>query len=351
MAEAAKKEEETEKTKKAFGVLDLIWLVRDTRLGLEASAKQVLMALIQRSDATKGFTCFPSISTIAADCECSEDTVERRLKMLEKVKLISITPRIKDGKRISSVYGANVDKLRLMHDVQQAVANSVDLEPDDPQSRYTFWLTRVRDLEKTIEHAQEQEGEAWGVYLEHLVSGACTAYATGGLSAVKFPHWLGSEHMEEIIDRLFKGVNPPLDAEKSGYQLEWSRGDNGEWTVRFEPDAQHRGMTEDEIAVAVAERAAEDEKCYVEREADYRRAEEEFARRCAEAGGKDVYVAAYKARQEIECWDDRYAIVRDWPRFQNMTKVDVISALREEERGPYISTSDSDIIEHIASEM
>lgn len=65
-------------------------------------AKLVLIALADR--ANDDGTCYPSLDTLAQDCETSISTVQRKLKFLEKLGLIQKINRTKDGMKTSNLY-------------------------------------------------------------------------------------------------------------------------------------------------------------------------------------------------------------------------------------------------------
>lgn len=71
-------------------------------------SKLVLIALADRAD--DAGKCYPKISTLAEDCECSTRTIERALARLEKVLgVISIERRAIEGMKTSSVYRIDWD--------------------------------------------------------------------------------------------------------------------------------------------------------------------------------------------------------------------------------------------------
>lgn len=65
---------------------------RKQKTGGDAYRKVLLRAIADYADWEEG-TCWPSIDTLANDCECHPNTVRRRLHELEKLKFISLQKR------------------------------------------------------------------------------------------------------------------------------------------------------------------------------------------------------------------------------------------------------------------
>lgn len=76
--------------------------------GLKARDLAVYCYLFSRTD-KKTFTCFPSRSTIAKNCNMTEPTVDEATKVLEDKGLISVTHRFdyNTGNRLSNIYTIN----------------------------------------------------------------------------------------------------------------------------------------------------------------------------------------------------------------------------------------------------
>ncbi len=74
-----------------YGVLDLIWDIRDAHSICEGDAlgKSILMAIASRADASKGFTAYPSMQMIAGDVAASERSVRQRVGVLVEAGLLS----------------------------------------------------------------------------------------------------------------------------------------------------------------------------------------------------------------------------------------------------------------------
>ena len=65
-------------------------------------AKLVLIALADR--AGDDGTCYPSLQTVSEDCGTSISTVQRKLKLLEEMGLLTKINRSKDGMKTSNLY-------------------------------------------------------------------------------------------------------------------------------------------------------------------------------------------------------------------------------------------------------
>jgi DNA-binding transcriptional MocR family regulator len=65
-------------------------------------AKLVLIALADR--AGDDGTCYPSLQTVSEDCGTSISTVQRKLKLLEAMGLLTKVNRSKDGMKTSNLY-------------------------------------------------------------------------------------------------------------------------------------------------------------------------------------------------------------------------------------------------------
>src|ERR1017187_7190121 len=168
---------------KVFGVLDLMWLIRDTKLTCNASAKQTLSAIAMRSNHQQNFTCFPSIATLADDCGCSEDTIERTLKVLKDLELVKITERQRPGKkeRESNLYTVNVTKLRALNREQTGGNAAQKIDPDDLEERYQQATGTVRDLETIVARAGVAKETSWSAWVKKVAADAVAADARGGL--------------------------------------------------------------------------------------------------------------------------------------------------------------------------
>ena len=74
-----------------------------------AIAKAVLISLALHAD-DKGF-CWPAQETMAAEIECSVDSIQRALKKLARSQLLSrIKRKSSDGRRISDAYQLNLNR-------------------------------------------------------------------------------------------------------------------------------------------------------------------------------------------------------------------------------------------------
>jgi hypothetical protein len=80
---------------------------RKQRTG-SASAKAVLICLAHHAD-EKGY-CWPAQETMAAEIECSVDSVQRALKKLESRFIRRIKRKSSDGRRISDAYQLHLDR-------------------------------------------------------------------------------------------------------------------------------------------------------------------------------------------------------------------------------------------------
>lgn len=105
--------------KGAYGVLDLLWDIRDAHSICkdDATAKAILWAIASRSNSKKDFTCFPAEKRIAGDISVSVRTVQRHLKLLLDEDLIKMTRRYDDSYR----YCVCVDKIRTAADQQRKI--------------------------------------------------------------------------------------------------------------------------------------------------------------------------------------------------------------------------------------
>jgi hypothetical protein len=102
---------------KSYGVLDLLWDIRDAHsiCKKDALAKSILWALASRSDSKKGFTCYPSMGLLAGDVQASERTIRDHMKTLLTEKLIGRTRRYDD----SYLYCVCVDEIRAAAEKQR----------------------------------------------------------------------------------------------------------------------------------------------------------------------------------------------------------------------------------------
>ena len=87
--------------KTSTGSARFLFAACKTKTG-DAMAKLVLISLADR--AKDDGTCYPSHQTMANDCETSVSTVQRKLKLLEKLGLISKINRSVDGMLTSNLY-------------------------------------------------------------------------------------------------------------------------------------------------------------------------------------------------------------------------------------------------------
>jgi hypothetical protein len=102
---------------KSYGVLDLLWDIRDAHsiCKKDSKAKSILWSIASRSDSKKGFTCYPSEKLIAGDISASVRTVQRHLKLLLAEGLVKRTRRYDD----SYIYCVCVDKIRTAAEKQR----------------------------------------------------------------------------------------------------------------------------------------------------------------------------------------------------------------------------------------
>jgi len=87
--------------KTSTGSARFLFAACKTKTG-DAMAKLVLISLADR--AKDDGTCYPSHQTMAKDCETSVSTVQRKLKLLERLGLISKINRSVDGMLTSNLY-------------------------------------------------------------------------------------------------------------------------------------------------------------------------------------------------------------------------------------------------------
>lgn len=176
-----------ETTKEVFGILNLVWLIRDTRLSCHGSTKQLLTALALRSDHRKNFTCWPSIVLLAEDCECSEDTVDRNLKVLRGLELISITPRKRAGskERDTNLYRVNIAKIQALHNLQQAERDAEKIDVEALKERYNHWCNVVTSLNSVVKQAENQKDAVWDAWMKQDAANVAAAYEKGGLEAAR----------------------------------------------------------------------------------------------------------------------------------------------------------------------
>ncbi|MBM3578788.1 MAG: helix-turn-helix domain-containing protein [Alphaproteobacteria bacterium] len=100
----------------SFSALNWACSIRDASVC--AGARHVLLTLAQYADEDE--TCFPSLATLAAITNLSEDTVQRRIKNLVEHELIFVVRRKHtDGRRLTNYYCLLVDERARRH----AIAN------------------------------------------------------------------------------------------------------------------------------------------------------------------------------------------------------------------------------------
>lgn len=123
-------------------------------------SKLVLIALADRAD-DKG-QCWPAISTIADDCECSESTVKRSLNKLEKQGHIARINRANDGMKTSNLYRITLDRSERPYDGSERSSSRVTvthktpnethnkINKDNPYVEFAdFMAGKVREVSKT----------------------------------------------------------------------------------------------------------------------------------------------------------------------------------------------------------
>ena len=72
-----------------------------------STRKLILLLLADRAN-DEGF-CWPSMSTVAEDCELTREAVSRNIKVLEKKGFLKIVRRKKDGVNLPNQYYLNMD--------------------------------------------------------------------------------------------------------------------------------------------------------------------------------------------------------------------------------------------------
>lgn len=102
------------------------WAMKQTCGG--SSGKLVLMYLSDRANNKK--QCWPSIETIAQECEMSVRSVINWIEKLETLGLISRQKRTIDGLKTSNVYFVNYDVQPLHNDVQPLPKNMQNLHKE-----------------------------------------------------------------------------------------------------------------------------------------------------------------------------------------------------------------------------
>lgn len=75
---------------------------RDTLRGLHPTAQTLYMWLSSYANETGN--CFPSRKTLATDCGCSEDTIDKMLLVLLEKGLIQKQNRVQGGEKLSNLY-------------------------------------------------------------------------------------------------------------------------------------------------------------------------------------------------------------------------------------------------------
>ena len=75
---------------------------RDMLRGLHPTAQCLYMWLSSYANETGN--CFPSRKTLADDCGCSEDTVDKMLRLLIEFGLVTKQNRIEKGEKLSNLY-------------------------------------------------------------------------------------------------------------------------------------------------------------------------------------------------------------------------------------------------------
>jgi pyocin large subunit-like protein len=113
----------------SFTALNWACSIRDANVC--AGARHVLLTLAQYADEDE--TCFPSLATLAAITNLSEDTVQRRIKNLVEHELIFVVRRKHtDGRRLTNYYCLLVDERARRHAMANgwspASANAEDAE-------------------------------------------------------------------------------------------------------------------------------------------------------------------------------------------------------------------------------
>ena len=104
----------------AYELQNLAWKVT----GLRSSTKFVLIALCDYSNKEKNFECYPSHSTLAERTGSSVSTVQRAIKELHKLELITLRHRYKTRERYSSnLYKINIRKLRELSKTKKTKVN------------------------------------------------------------------------------------------------------------------------------------------------------------------------------------------------------------------------------------
>lgn len=75
---------------------------RDTLRGLHPTAQTLYMWLSSYANETGN--CFPSRKTLANDCGCSEDTVDKMIVVLIEARLLEKKNRVENGEKLSNLY-------------------------------------------------------------------------------------------------------------------------------------------------------------------------------------------------------------------------------------------------------
>ena len=141
---------------------NLAWKVT----GLRSSTKFVLIALCDYSNKEKNFECYPSHRTLAERTGSSVSTVQRAVKELHKLELITLRHRYKTIERYSSnIYKINIRKLRELSKNEKTTVKltSPNSHPDhrgvvtmtDKPLSTTFKLTNtIKCMDKSTASAE-----------------------------------------------------------------------------------------------------------------------------------------------------------------------------------------------------
>jgi|GEM_PF-4195245 len=188
----------------SFSALNWACAIRDANVC--AGARHVLLTLAQYADEHQ--TCFPSLATLAAITNLSEDTVQRRLKNLVEHELIFVVRRKHtDGRRLTNYYCLLVDEASRRH----AMANG--------------WTPSALAESQSEERMENDENA-----VHHTAS--CGVDQTAGETK---PHRRGNETTPQLCGvepltnhQITNPPLPPLRGEGEGVEASLSETTNGD---------------------------------------------------------------------------------------------------------------------------
>lgn len=166
-----------------YGVLDLLWDIRDARticVG-DALSKSILLALASRCQPGKGFVCYPSVEMVAGDVQASVRIVQERLKMLVSAKLITRQRRFSN----SYIYRLSVSTIRAA-----AAEQRTKWEAEKAQEREREYGSE----ESRTSAVEAEDAEFSGVVRQVIDYGSALAEEIRGLVALEV-----SEHDVQTV--------------------------------------------------------------------------------------------------------------------------------------------------------